>query len=143
MAKHSSWTRTFKASSSTLLRRVPPPHLSLHAHRGTHKSPSLVLSSPAALFFFVSPLDSEVAAARFGFQLYDMDCSGSIEAAELAPLLGSLQVPCEEHQVLLLADQMDKDKVDHVEKVEGLNRQAQYEGRVRFAYLERGSSYLL
>jgi len=41
--------------------------------------------------------------------------TGSIEAAELAPLLRTLKVPCSEEELLLLVAEMDSDKSGDVD----------------------------
>jgi hypothetical protein len=58
------------------------------------------------------------AAAQHCFQLYDLDASGSIEAAELAPLLRSLRIDCPEEEVLLLVAAMDSDGSGDVDYAE-------------------------
>ncbi len=44
-----------------------------------------------------------------------MDCSGSIDATELLPLLRSLRVPCKEEEAALLVRRMDADGSGAVE----------------------------
>lgn len=53
-------------------------------------------------------VERELALARHCFQLYDTDCSGTIESGELHGLLGSFGIPCRAEEVLILLEQMDR-----------------------------------